>query len=239
MKYLNLTDVELKNIETFSSKKSIDVYAKKTELFPQEEKTVRKYFTKNHGKVLDVGCGAGRTTYPLHKRGLQVVGVDISEWMIQRAKSMFPKIDFFVGNACRLKFKNEEFDYVLFSFNGIDYIFPEKKRLTALREINRVLKSGGIFVFSSHNSWYSLASHPYGYFYLLRFLVWNITHAKIFAQYKIDKTRYGDLFTYFTNPLKQKKQLKTCGFELLDIIGRFEGIMAYFEAWPYYIARKR
>jgi len=29
-------------------------------------------------------------------------------------------------NACKLDFEDESFDGVLFSFNGIDYIYPEK-----------------------------------------------------------------------------------------------------------------
>jgi len=60
--------------------------------------------------------------------------------MIKKAREILPHSTFIAGDACALSFKNESFDCVLFSFNGIDYIFPESERLRALKEINRILK---------------------------------------------------------------------------------------------------
>ncbi len=78
-------------------------------------------------KILDLGCGVGRTTKPLYDLGYNVIGVEIIKEMIDLAKKKYPNIDFRVGDACNLKFKDAEFDIVFFSFNGMDYIFPEKK----------------------------------------------------------------------------------------------------------------
>ena len=53
-------------------------------------------------------------------------------------------------------FKDNSFDFVLFSFNGIDS-FSHKDRIAALREVRRVLRNDGIFYFSSHNlNWIGL-----------------------------------------------------------------------------------
>jgi ubiquinone/menaquinone biosynthesis C-methylase UbiE len=243
MKYEDLTDVELKNLEAYSSNNTVTFYADhwtKVGLFTQEKKAFRKYLTKEGAKILDVGCGTGRTTYPLHKLGFDVIGIDISEPMIEKAKSTFPEVDFRVGNACELEFESEVFDYVLFSFNGIDCIFPEEKRLTAFREIHRVLRPGGIFVFSSHNSWYLIPDNPLGYFTLLKFLAWNIRKGKIFSTYKIDRTSSGHYVTYyFANPFQQKRQLEACGFRLLDMIGNSNGAARYLDGSPHYVAEKR
>jgi SAM-dependent methyltransferase len=73
--------------------------------------------------------------------------------MINKASSKFPTIDFRVGDVCDLPFNNDAFDYILFSFNGIDHIHPERRGIQALREIHRMLKPDGLFLFSSHNSW--------------------------------------------------------------------------------------
>jgi ubiquinone/menaquinone biosynthesis C-methylase UbiE len=47
-------------------------------------------------------------------------------------------------------FSDEEFDFVFFSFNGIDLVSHDD-RLRILAEVLRVLKPAGIFAFSSHN----------------------------------------------------------------------------------------
>jgi ubiquinone/menaquinone biosynthesis C-methylase UbiE len=48
-------------------------------------------------------------------------------------------------------FENETFDFVMFSFNGLDYL-SHSDRLLALGEIRRVLKPAGLLLFSSHNA---------------------------------------------------------------------------------------
>ena len=68
-----LTDVELEHLRYYSSKETIKRYSNfKTELWPQERRAIEKYFIKEGGYVLDIGCGTGRTTYPLYKLGLDV-----------------------------------------------------------------------------------------------------------------------------------------------------------------------
>ncbi len=233
----NLTKEERLNLETFSSPKALAAY-NKVGLMPAEKRGIEKYFLNRSAKILDLGCGVGRTTYPLHKEGFNVIGVDISEAMIEKAKTTFPEIDFRVGTALELEFEDETFDYVLFSFNGIDLIFPEERRLKALKEIRRVLKNKGIFIFSTHNSWFSISQNPYDYYWLLKFFTRNIIRKKTFSRYKIDIEDFGEQILYFINPLKQKRQLEDCGFTLLDIIGRFTGKAKYFEAWPYYVAQR-
>ena len=234
----DFTDIEMKNVEAFSSDRAVELYADywvSVGLFVQEKNVIRKYFVKEGARVLDIGCGTGRTTYPLHKMGFNVIGIDISEPMIQKAKTLFPEVNFRTGDACEL-----EFESVLFSYNGMDCIFPEEKRLIALREIHRVLKPAGIFVFSAHNSWPFIYARPYGYFRLLKFLAWNIRDRRIFSKYKTGKITGGEYTTnYYINPFQQRRQLEACGFELREIMGRLRGVLKYFEPWPYYVAQKR
>ncbi len=59
-------------------------------------------------------------------------------------------IPFIVGDATNLEFPDNYFNHALFSFNGFMQIPGRKSRLKALLEIKRVLKSGGTFIFTTH-----------------------------------------------------------------------------------------
>ena len=63
--------------------------------------------------ALDFGCGVGRLTQPLAARVRQVVGLDISDEMIRRARSYFPNITFHL---------NEKGDLSPFQSGSVDLI---------------------------------------------------------------------------------------------------------------------
>jgi len=101
--------------------------------------------------LLDVGVGAGRTTGPLLKLVRDYVGVDLSSAMVRECQQAFPGTRFLQQDACDLKdFTTASFDAVLFCYNGIDSV-GHADRLRILSEVRRVLRPGGLFIFSSHN----------------------------------------------------------------------------------------
>jgi len=62
-------------------------------------------------KVLDIGCGTGTTISSLKTK--EGVGIDISDKMIEFAKSEHKNIKFFSGNIENDDFKIEKFDFVI------------------------------------------------------------------------------------------------------------------------------
>lgn len=106
-------------------------------------------------RMLDLGVGGGRTTEHFAPLVAEYVGLDYSASMIAACQARFPhcseKYSFVVGDVRDLScFEDNYFDFIFFSFNGLDYI-EHHDRLLALQEIYRVGKPGGYFVFSSHN----------------------------------------------------------------------------------------
>lgn len=203
-------DLNIENKKAYETKESIERYSSHDEeVFDSEKELIKKYFK---GNILDLGCGCGRTTKFLFDKGYKVIGVEIVDEMINVAKKKFPKINFEVGDACKLNFPDEKFDVVFFSYNGLDYIFPEEKRILAIKEISRVLKQGGIFVYSSHNPLALLKK------FRPMFLLRNLLKRSIFSRYKYEKQNFGYLCTYYASPKVQKELIeKNSSMKLIEL----------------------
>lgn len=138
--------------EVYNENEMINYYtdiAHNIGLFKCEKLLFQKYLNFED-KILDIGCGAGRTTIPLYNRGYKdIIGLDIAEEMIKSAKSLCNNIDFVIGDATNLEYDSGTFDKAIFSFNGLMLIPRRESRLKALKEINRVLKKEGYFIFST------------------------------------------------------------------------------------------
>ena len=102
--------------------------------------------------ILDLGVGGGRTTPYLSQKAARYVGVDYSEEMVQSCRRKFPELEFQVCDASDLSgFSDSSFDAIVIAFNGLDCVSPAERRRQCLRECARVLRAGGVLIFSSHN----------------------------------------------------------------------------------------
>ncbi len=89
--------------------------------------------------VLDVGCRTGCAAREALRTGGRVTGVDTNAAMLTVASKITPEIEWKLAEAEALPFEDETFDAVTCQF-GLPYF---KNRATALREMKRVLKTGG------------------------------------------------------------------------------------------------
>jgi ubiquinone/menaquinone biosynthesis C-methylase UbiE len=193
-------------------------------------------------KMLDIGVGAGRTTIHFAPLAREYVGIDYSANMVDACKKKFSenkKWLFKVVDATNLQvFKDSDFDFVMFSFNGLDYILDHQNRKKAICEIWRVLKPNGIFYFTTHNLNYlwrfcdfkSFSFNEIRRMLLMRIYNWkswriirqrnkNITHLTA-----NNGTHNFGTSNYFISPKYQITALRELGFKeirVYDLEGKF------------------
>jgi len=230
----------------FATEEAVGLYTDRVQdptLFPQEREAVDRYFTEDGASVLDIGCGAGRVSHLLDERGFDVTGIDVSEPLVERARSLFPEVDFYVADIRDPPFEAGSFDYAVFSFFGLDYVVPQPERANALRQIRRVLKPSGILVFSSHNSWHPLVPLSGSD---LHYVVADVrdlylsekNRDRLASPYKIESVPLGEVEIYLSNPVRQWLELRKQGFTPVDVVGKRDDVLRFFERDPHYVAKK-
>ena len=103
------------------------------------------------GQVLELGCGGGRLTAHLIDVATAVHGVDIAASMVEHCRRAYPRATFSRGDLRDLSaFESAGWDAIVAGFAVID-ILGDEERAVFLDEVHRILRPGGVFIFSSHN----------------------------------------------------------------------------------------
>jgi len=100
-------------------------------------------------RVLDAGCGTGKSFLPLLRRGYDVTACDISPRMVERARSKLAERDaerVVVADMRALPWRRA-FDLVTCLDDGLNYLLAESELAGALRSIGAALRPGGLAVF--------------------------------------------------------------------------------------------
>ncbi len=230
--------VEQENINSFSSELSVKEYSKRY-LRAGEEYVIKTYMPSG-SRVLDLGCGAGRTTAYISENGCSVVGADISAPLIKKAKNLYSNIDFKEMDARDLDFEDGSFDVVFFSFNGIDNLASLEERDKAINEIKRVLKPGGYLIYSSHNALAVPRTRT-----SWKIIFNNLGKLRIGHHWRSEEYDFGKLTQYYNNLWNEKARLRALGFKKVEAVGNSAKILkapdlvlAFLDKFPIYIAQK-
>lgn len=200
-------------------------------IWPEEELIFEKYKDWIHGKkVLDIGTGGGRTAPVLGNLAKDYTGIDYSEEMVAVCKKKYPALKFIHCDASDMSvMANEIFDFVIFSFNGIDSMSYEK-RIKTLNEVYRILKRNGIFVFSSHNRDDRKIVTAYNKYdkSIIRNIQNILSYLRV-KRHQIVTDNYAILsdpllgigcMTYYIRKKNQVEQLENAGFMDIEILNR-------------------
>lgn len=116
---------------------------------PFLEETLPIFQQLNVKRVLDLGCGAGRSSIYLANRGFDVVGVDVSKSALKLASKWAEKeklraVTFTLGTMTSVPFVDCSFDAVV-SVSVIHH-GVKKDIIRTIAEVHRILKKNGIFL---------------------------------------------------------------------------------------------
>ena len=254
------------NHQVYTAREIVQHYSQLRQLQPAEQSILDLLSNRwSHMKMLDVGIGGGRTTQYFSRVVKEYVGIDYSEEMVSVCQKRFPsssQLRIEVGDARDMsQFPDNSFDFILFSFNGIDVI-SHSDRLRVLKEVSRVGKSGGYFFFSSHSlqglerefKWQNQISlNPLKtyvnmiMFALLRFFNRSISLQQIkHSEHEIiqDESHNFRLKQYYIRPQEQLNQLKAA-FENIRMYSWTSGLEIttqqelsdHSDMWIYYLCK--
>lgn len=109
----------------------------------------------NDSRFLDLGCGKGRHSIYLNKKGFNVVGVDLSPESIEHASQYTQRgsnsLEFYVQDM-RKPARTNYYNYVLNLFTSFGYFDNPKDDYATIASVNKALKAEGIFVLDFMNA---------------------------------------------------------------------------------------
>lgn len=124
------------------------------------ELEVIRRFVSARGRVLDIGCGRGRTSDYLSLEGLEVIGVDLDWRTLKEAKAHHSgsSSQFVLADGRRLCFRDGCFGYVVSLASTLSekhrVWMSRKDRQAIILEATRLTKPGGLIVFNFvHRYW--------------------------------------------------------------------------------------
>lgn len=234
----------------FADPRALEHYTeavKNVGLWRSEEKVFGQVLSPQD-TILDLGTGTGRVAFGLWEIGYdKVMGVDACRPMIQQARHLNKlleyRVSFRVEDARKLSFENSLFDGVIFAFNGLMQIPGYSDREQAVREIFRVLRPGGHFVFTTHDR----DSARLKEFFAQQAAIWEAgkqdRRLREFGDNLFDSSE-GTIFMHLPDRAEVKRMLDGVGFDLLfdamreEIANEPREVRDFADECRFWIARK-
>lgn len=189
---------------------------------------IKKYLPKK-GNIIDIGCGPGRYSVELLKKGYEVTLFELSDKELQLAKDKIEAANlnaeaYICENALNLHIlESEKYDAILL-MGPMYHILNEYDRNKILKETHRILKSDGIAIIAYLNSWGCLKAGVTEFSEVFEDLqnVYNYLEDQKFGP----DTSFTNL--YMTTPPKALEEVSKVGFEVISYAGA-EGFLSGIE----------
>src|SRR4030095_2163582 len=174
-------------------------------LFIPSAKDITSRIAGNPGTILETACGTGQVTRLMKAKfpDAKITATDLNQGMIDIAKEVMggnTGIEWKAADAQELPFDSNTFDIIVCQF-GVMF-FPDK--LKAFKEAYRVLKSGGMFLFST---WDKIGNHR----------VAEIANEVVTSYFKDDPPQFFKIPFSMYDPCEHEALLKNSGFKNISV----------------------
>ena len=203
-----------------------------SELTEDVEFYIRKS-THVSGRILEIGCGTGRVLFPMVNHGLNVIGIDNSNAMLEIAKQKKSQFNF-NSDQCEIFLQdmrdfdfNFQFDQIIIPFNGFLSLLSIEDQLMTLQNVRKHLTSGGRLLFDvfvpdpeleDPKSGESIIVYEQSYAYVFhQFIFAKILMEKVSASGESLKRLYLDYQLRYSHIWEMVHLLDRSGFEVLNI----------------------
>jgi SAM-dependent methyltransferase len=192
--------------------------------------------TKNFKNLLEIGMGTGSHALKLKPKGLEIIGIELSEEMTKRA--LENNLNCINANVINFDLKCK-FDACVALFHVVSYLTENTDLIEAFKNINKHLIIGGVFLFDVWNT-------PAVYNIKPEVRVKKLSDEKVaitrIAQPEIDTSRnivdvnyeiiVNNLFTNKFSSFSETHKMRHFGFQEIDLLGKLTGFeMIANEEW--------
>ncbi len=253
--------------KSYDAPRAVESYGRNTTLLKAEDVILSYLSGELRDKaILDIGVGGGRTVPYLTSLSQDYTGVDYSDSMLKYCAEKYRDTKLLLCDARNMDvFEDGAFDAVFCCWNMLDDA-NHADRCRMLREIHRVLRQQGRFIFSAHNldfkrrsayefRGFVFAPDPFElikqnavrlkrYFQGILNHLYHSRHEEHTPEYSIvnDPSHSFSLLTYYIRKENQVKQLEALGFSDIQMVDEHGDFISLDydcrDGWIYYIARK-
>jgi len=210
----------------------------------QKDLNVILEWAKPDEPVIELACGTGRLTIPMAKQGFQMVGVDLHEGMLARAKQkaneQMVSIEFLLQDCTKLTIP-EKSSLVFMTGNSFQHFLTNEVQDALLQSVRQHLVKDGVFIFDTRNPLlHELAAvdeyeeqysdkngnqiiefHREKYNSMTQILHCH-TDREIYHEEALIAKEQDGISLRYSFPLEMERMLKDNGFEILQVYGDWD-----------------
>jgi ubiquinone/menaquinone biosynthesis C-methylase UbiE len=146
---MDMQDIFLNNMEKYNDP---ELYDLQYENYMSDFPLLLEWAKRQGGPIVDLACGTGRTAIPLAEQGFEIIGVDLNEGMLNRAKEKAKtkklRIEWILQDCTKLSL-HTTCPFMYMTGNSFQHFLTNESQDQLLKSAHRHLDENGIFIFGT------------------------------------------------------------------------------------------